>query len=366
MVPDLWVEVDIAALKHNFAQVKSLLAPDVRVAAVVKSNGFGHGYVEPSRAFVEAGADMLAVTRIDEAVTIRNAEVSAPILIFAPIQAANAAEAITADFDITVSSLGLLQAVSDAARRAKKTARIHIKIDTGMGRLGVLCSEAHSLIQTASSLSNIKIAGIYTHFASASARSLASSKEQLNEFQSLITDLNARGLHYEYAHAANSAAILRLPEAHLDMVRPGTVLYGQYPSTSVPRTLDLRPTWKLKARVCEIKTLPKGCTVGYGAEFKTSRVTRTAVVAVGYADGYTMVAEGPVYRQGLVKLAARKFRRHLQMEIRGQSAPVIGRVAMQMTVLDVTDVPNVQPGDEVTVPAMRIPTNPLIPRLYSQ
>jgi len=364
MVHDVWVEVDLAALRHNFAQVRSAVGETTRVMAVVKGNGFGHGGVEPARAFVEAGADALAVTRLEEALPIREAGIASPILLFAPIQPENVEIALEADIDLTVCAVDLAQAVSAAAQRTAKTARVWIKVDTGMGRLGVLPGEARALIGNVRELPGISIAGIYTHFATSADADLASTRAQLGKFGNLLDSLRADGLDYGVASAANSAAIARLPESHLDMVRPGTLLYGQYPSSHVPHSLDLRPTWKLKARVCQVRELPKGSRIGYGSEFTTSRPTRTAVIPVGYADGFTLITEGPVYRQSLLKFAARKARRRLSVEIRGQRAAVLGRVAMQMAILDVTDIGGVEVGDEVVVPAMRIPTSAFIPRVY--
>jgi alanine racemase len=364
MVHDVWVEVDLAALKHNFAQVRSAVPEATRVMAVVKGNGFGHGGIEPARAFIEAGADALAVTRLEEALPIREARIESPILLFAPIQAANAEIAVEAALDLTVCEVELAQAISSAAERVGKIARVWIKVDTGMGRLGVLPDAAPALLASVQELPSVSIAGIYTHFATAMEADLSRTRAQAGVFGKLLDSLRANGTDFGIASAANSAAILRLPESHLDMVRPGTLLYGQYPSPAVPHSLDLRPTWKLKARVCQVRDLPKGSRVGYGGEFTTTRPTRTAVIPVGYADGFTLVPEGQIYRQSALKFAAKKARRSLVVEIRGQRAPVLGRVAMQTTVLDVTDIGGVEVGDEAIVPAMRIPTSALIPRVY--
>ncbi|MCE5324200.1 alanine racemase [bacterium] len=360
---DLWVEVDISALKHNFEQIKRTVG-SVKVMAVVKSNGFGHGYVEPARAFIEAGADALAVTRLDEAMILRDGGINAPILLFAPIQAENADVAINAGLDMTVSDIALARKISEAAVRLGTNARVHIKVDTGMGRLGVSHEQAVRLVQEVHGLANIQIAGIYTHFATAADKSIADTQHQLDRFKQLLERLDTLGIDCGTAHAANSAAILRLPKSHLGMVRPGTLLYGQYPSRFVPHRLDLKPTWKLKARICEIKELQPESPVGYGGEFITKRLTRTAVIPVGYADGFTLAAEGPIYRQSVLKFAMKKMRRRLTVEINGHKAPVLGRVAMQMIVIDITDIPDAKVSDEVTIPAMRIPTSALIPREY--
>lgn len=361
---DVWVEVDCAALKHNLQQVKTLVGSAVRVMAVLKANGFGHGYVEPARAFIDAGADALAVTRLDEALILRNGGINAPILLFAPIQAENAEDAVAADLELTVTSLSLAQSISHAAAKLGKTARVHVKVDTGMGRLGVLPNDAGPIIKAIAGLPGIEVAGTYTHFATAAEKDTGASKEQFRRFAEMLGRLKSSGIDYGLAHAANSAAILRIPEARMDMVRPGTLLYGQYPSAHVPGLLDLKPTWTLKARICDIRALPPGASVGYGGEFVTKRETRTAIIPIGYADGFTLAPEGPLYRQSVLRFAAKKAKRSLHVEIRGSKAPVLGRVAMQMTVVDVTDVPGANIGDEVVIPAMRIPTSALIPRIY--
>lgn len=364
MTNDVWVEVDLGALKHNLQQVKGAVGDRVRLMAVVKANGFGHGYVEPARAFVEAGADALAVTRLGEALTLRSGGIDAPILLFAPVQSDNAEEAVAAGLELTVTGLTLAQSISHAAEKLGKTVRVHAKVDTGMGRLGVLPNDTGPLLKALAGLPGIEVAGIYTHFATAAEKDLGASKEQFRRFADVLGRLRSSGIDYGLAHAANSAAIIRLPEAQMDMVRPGTLLYGQYPSAHVPRTLDLKPTWTLKARICDIRTLPPGATVGYGGEFITKRETRTAIIPIGFADGFTLAPEGPIYRQSVLKFAAKKAKRDLSVEIRGVKAPVLGRVAMQMTVVDVTDIPAASVGDEVTIPAMRIPTSALLPRVY--
>ena len=365
MTHDVWVEVDLAALRHNLRRMRQVVGSGVKIMAVVKANGYGHGYVEPARAFVEAGADALAVTRIDEALTLRQAAVDAPILLLAPVLPENAEAALEADLEMTVTDPTSAQAISRSGVKMGKTARVHVKVDTGMGRLGLAPEDVPGLFQTIALLPNISVAGTYTHFASAAEADIGPARRQLELFARLLTALEAMGFDRGLAHSANSAATLRMPEARLDMVRIGTLLYGQYPSAHVPHELDLAPTWSLKSRVCQVKELPAGSSIGYGEECVTKRRTRTAVIPVGWADGFTLVPEGPLYRQGIVSFAIRKLRRAPGVEVRGRWARVLGRVAMQMTVIDVTDVPGVEVGDEVTIPALRIPTSGLLPRVYA-
>lgn len=364
MSHDVWVEVDLAALRHNFQQVRSALDDEVRIMAVVKANGYGHGYAEPAKAFVEAGADALAVTRIEEALELRSARIDAPILLLAPVQPDNAEAAVEANLDITTTSLQMAETLSEAARRVGKPASVHLKFDTGMGRLGTLPWEAADFAQTVSEMPWIKISGAFTHFATASDRDIRGAKAQLRRFEIVLNELDQRGIDYGAAHAANSAAMLRMPRSHLDMVRPGTVLFGQYPSRHVPQSLSLVSAWRLKVRVCQVRELPAGAAVGYGAEFRTKRATRTAILPIGWADGFTLVPQGPMYRQGILTFALRRRNRSLWAQVRGQRVPVIGRVAMQTTVLDVTRVRGVEVGDEVSIPAMRIPVSSLVPRVY--
>ena len=329
MVDDVWVEVDLAALKHNLRQVHGVVGDGVRIMAVVKANGYGHGYVGPSRAFVEAGADALGVTRLEEGLELREGGISAPILLFAPIQLENAAAAVEADLDLTVTDLSLVRAVSEAARKVGKPARVHVKVDTGMGRLGVSHAEVAGFVESVTGTDNIQIAGIYTHFAGASGKHVAPAGVQCDAFRVSLEYLRSAEVNYGLAHAANSAAILRLPGSHFDMVRPGTLLYGQYPSADVPRTLDLKDTWTLKARVCEVRSFAKGTRIGYGWEYMTKRQTRAAIVPVGYADGFTLVPEGPVYRQSAFRFAARRMKRNPTMILQGRRVPgvLINRMA---------------------------------------
>jgi alanine racemase len=365
MEHDVWVEVDLGALQHNLRQVRGLVGDQVAIMAVVKSNGYGHGCVEPARAFIEAGADAVAVTRIEEGLQLRQSRIEAPILLLAPIQPANAEAAVASELSLTVTSLPLAQAISQAAGKVGKQAQAHVKVDTGMGRLGVPDGEAAGLIEVIAALPSITISGIYTHFATAAEPDLSVSRSQLRAFEAVLGELKARGIDCGLAHTANSAAIIRMPESRLDMVRPGTLLFGQYPSRNVPQGLDLKSGWKLKARICEIKHLPVGAHVGYGAEFRAARPTTTAVLPIGWSDGYTLVPEGPIYRQSVLQFAARKLRRRLWAELHGKQVPIIGRIAAQMTVLDITDIDGIQIGDEVTLPAMRVPVNGLVPRIYT-
>lgn len=362
MQPDVYVEVNRSALTNNLQEVSQLAGSPL--LAVVKANAYGHGMVESARTFAESGAWGVAVTRLSEASDIRQAGIIAPLLVFSPILPKNADEAVGMNVLATVDRLDCAAALSRSAVSAGTTIGVHVKVDTGMGRLGVESNAVLDFFQSLLALPGINISGIYTHFACSPDKDPQPTQQQLKIFQDVLEMLRAENINYGIAHCANSAAIIRFPDSRMDMVRPGTLLYGQYPSTHVSKPLKLQETWKLKARIVDIRDLPAGRSIGYGAEFTTKRSMKMAVVPIGWADGYTMIPDGPVYRQGIVSFALRKLRRQKHVMVNGKRASVLGRVSMQMTCLDITGIDGVQIGDSVELPAMRIPIDTAIPRIY--
>jgi alanine racemase len=322
--------VDGDALTHNLAQMRGMLSPGVRLIAVAKANVYGHG---PAAALLlqAGGADMLAVTHIGEALALRQAGVTADILLFCPLLPDQLPAAIDANLVLTAASRG--DAVAAAAAAAVETT------------------------------------GIYTHFGTAISRNLSGARQQLRRFEQVLQDLSSAGIRPPLAHCANSAATLLMPEAHLDAVRVGTLLYGQYPSAFLSGRLDLRPTWKLVSRVVSLKDVPTGWTVGYGWEARVRRPARLAVVPVGYADGLAVDVRArirlrPVERLRAV-LEAAGIRRPVTAKIAGQPVPVCGRISMQMITLDVTGVDGVEIGSPVELPCRRVTSSPLVPRVIT-
>jgi alanine racemase len=252
--------------------------------------------------------------------------------------------------------------IAAAARRTGKTARVHLKVDTGMGRVGVLPPEALPLAQKIAATPGLSLAGVYTHFARALERDPAPTLRQFEAFQAVLKDLAGAGVDPGLRHCANSAATLRFPEMRLDAVRPGTILYGQYPSAAVPRALGLKDGWRMQARVVAVRDVPARSPIGYGGEFVTKRPTRLAILSIGYADGFTVAPASTA--SGWRGLKALLHPTSLSVTLRGARAPVIGRVSMQVCTLDVTDVPGVAPGDVATVPARRITASARLPRVY--
>lgn len=378
-----WVEINLSALRHNFRAVQSLVGEDIGVIAVVKANAYGHGAVEVGRLFAEMGATMLAVTRLDEGLALRAAGLEAPILLLAPPLQAQCDEVIQHDLTACISDLQGAQNLSHAATRQNRTASVQLKINTGMGRLGV---EPESAIETAKqiqALPNLKLTGAYTHFASASERDTGLVLAQYGRFQPLVQQISrATGLNPKDFHCANSAALLRFPSMRLSCVRPGTILYGQFPSpmageAAQDQGLKLREGFEVKARIIAIKNLRRGQTLGYGPEWKATRPSRIATLAVGYADGLTMEPHARTASYAEVKRAAQVAAKRAaqwygvraddasrKVRLNGQNATIIGRIAMQQCSIDITHLPDAQTGDIATVWMRRLSAGAHLPRVY--
>jgi alanine racemase len=371
LAPNAWVSVSRAALRHNFQALRTELARSSekppQIIAVVKADAFGHGMAEAARVFAETGADFFAVTTPAEALTLREGDIAAPILVFLPPLPDQVNALVDADMDLTVMEDAGLAQIAASAQRLGKKARVHLKVDTGMGRIGVLPENALALAQMISGEPNIIFAGIYTHFAHALDRDPAPTQRQFQTFQQILQQLTDAGIDPGLRHCANSAAILRFPEMRLDAVRPGTILYGQRPSASVPRTLELQDGWRLQARVIAVRDVPTGTAIGYGGEFVTRRPTQIAVLPIGYADGFTVApASASAGWRGIKALVREILGRGpgIAVTLHGKRAPIIGRVSMQISTVDVTDIPGIVPGDIATVPARRITASARLPRVY--
>ncbi len=362
LLHDAWISVSRSALRHNFGAVQVLVGPDVTVMAVVKANAFGHGAGETARVFQDASAGFFAVTTPDEALELRNAGIIGRILVFLPPLPGQVDVLIQAGCDLTVCDSASITAVAEAAQKLGLTAAVHLKADTGMGRLGVLPGEALAAARQIAESRSLRFAGIYTHFAQALEKDDAATRTQFALFQKVLADLEHAKIDPGLRHCANSAALVRFPEMRLDAVRPGTILYGQYPSAAVPRILALQETWRMQARIVSVRDVPSGSAIGYGGEFRTRRASKLAVLPIGYADGFTTApASGSRGWRGL-KILLRPV--PITVTVRGKRAPVVGRVAMQTCVLDVTGIPGVTAGDIAIIPARRLMASARLPRVF--
>ncbi len=346
MRSDVWAEIDLGALAHNISQLRSVLDPATRMMAVVKANAYGHGLLPVAGQVLASGADCLGVARFAEALQLRQAGIAAPVLLFGYTPPSLTPELVANKLSQTVCSYETARQMAAQARKGGLELSVHIKVDTGMGRLGIVVPTENPASPTAAvdaaavdeiraiqGLSGLQVKGIYTHFATADHSDKTYARGQFRLFKGLMAALAGEGAEPVRRHAANSAAIIDMPETHLDMVRAGIAIYGLYPSAAVSRhRLDLRPVMAIKARIIHLKKVDAGFAVSYGAAARTSAPTTIATVCIGYADGYNRL------------LSCRG-----RMLVRGRSAPVIGRVCMDQTMLDVGHIDGVEIGDEVVV-----------------
>ena len=357
-----WIEVSRAALRHNFRAVQALAGRDVQTIAVVKANAFGHGAGDTARVFQDAGADFFAVTTPAEALELRDAGITGRILVFLPPLPDQIDALLEAGCDLTVCDGETVAAVSDAAGRRGVTASVQLKADTGMGRLGALPGDAPAVARQIADAPALRFAGVYTHFARALEKDEAATRKQFAVFQKVLAEMEADKINPGLRHCVNSAALVRFPEMRLDAVRPGTILYGQYPSAAVPRSLALQDTWRMRARIVSVRDLPAGSSLGYGGEFVTRRASKIAVLPVGYADGFTAAPQSA--SRGLRGLRQLFRPAPVTVTVGSKRALVVGRVAMQTCLVDVTDIPAVKAGDLVGIPARRLMASARLPRVF--
>jgi alanine racemase len=330
-----WLEINLSAIANNTRSIKELVGPRVRVLASLKADGYGHGALKVARTTLHNGASMIGVATVSEAAPLREAGISAPILVFGYVPLWQMREAIRLDLTITLYALDAAQALARAAQALDKTARVHIKIDTGMSRLGIRAEQMDEILQLMREihhLPNLELEGIFTHFAKADAEDLSHARLQLERFQNVLQVIEGEGLRPPLVHAANSAATLSLPDAHFDMVRPGVALYGLEPSPDVPLPKGFQPALAFKTQVAQVKLIPAGEGISYGCTYITAQPTRIAVLPVGYADGFR---RAPTNWGSVL--------------IHGQEAPLLGRVCMDQSMVDVSHIPGVRVGDEVVL-----------------
>ena len=329
-----WAEVDLSCLANNLKSFRRLLPPRVRIMAVIKADGYGHGAYEVSRVALQEGASMLGVASLEEGLELRKKGIKSPILILGYTDPRQNRLLLEYDLTPAISHWEAALSLSQQAVAAGKKVPVHVKLDTGMSRLGLRePAGIISLLEKLSALPGIRLEGLFTHFATADEMEKDFMEEQLEKFKAVIREGEKKGIHIPLKHAANSAAAINFPESHLDMVRIGIGMYGYYPSDEVSREkIKLCPVLSLKSRIVLLKKIPSGTPVSYGRTFTAATETLVAVVPLGYGDGYS-----------------RRLSNNGVMLVRGRKVPVIGRVCMDLTMLDVGAVPDVQEGDEVVV-----------------
>ncbi len=324
-------EIDLDAIAFNLQGIRKKVAP-AGIMAVVKADAYGHGAVQVSQTALRNGACCLGVALVEEAIELRQAEIQAPILVFGGMRPEDAPLFVQYQLQATVYETKAILALEKAAKEQNRPVDVHVKIDTGMGRVGVDWRKALPLIERIARSEAVRLAGVYTHFATSDMIDKSYAHLQLARFRHLLDQLQARHINVPLKHTANSGAILDLPESYFDLVRPGVMMYGHYPSKETSESIPLKPAMKFKTQVLHIKQISRGDSVSYGRKFIASEDTFIATLPVGYADGYNRLLSG----QGKVL-------------IRGKVYPVVGRVCMDLIMVDVGRKPSVRVGDEAVL-----------------
>jgi alanine racemase len=328
-----WVEINLAALAHNVQQLKRLLSPQTELMAVVKADAYGHGAIAVAQTVLQHGASWLGVATIPEGIELRKAGIDAPILILGATHTPEQIHAI-AHWQLQPTLCTPQQALifADTLNKLNQSISVHVKLDTGMSRLGVPWKHSVEFVQLVSRCKNLKIASIYSHFATADSPDPTVMIQQQQRFEEAIANLRTAGIPIPRLHIANSAATLADSALHYNLVRVGLAIYGLYPAIHLEPSINLQPVLQLKARVTQVKTIPAGTGVSYGYQFIANQEMLLAVVGIGYADG-----------------VPRNLSNKMKVSIRGQIVPQIGAITMDQLMLDVSTIPDLQIGEVVTL-----------------
>lgn len=326
------LSIDLDALRDNYRRIRQFCGPGVRVLAVVKADAYGHGLVPVSRALVAEGVDYLGVATVSEARSLRQAGIKTPILLLLGIVPHEAAVMVQQDLEVVLYRRDVAEALASQARQQGKVVPVHLKVDTGMGRLGLAVEETIPFLDWLKGFSELRVMGLISHFAVADLEDKTYTRQQLSRFETLLREARHCGWPLPLSHIANSAACLELRETHLAMIRPGIMLYGSSPAPERRPPVALRPVMALRTEILQLKRLPPGSSISYGCTYITTSDCVLAVLPIGYCNGYS---------------------RHLsncgQVLIRGQRAPIRGRVCMNLTMVEVTHLPALREGEVVTL-----------------
>ena len=327
-----YATVNLAALAHNLSCIKRYLSPDCEVMAIVKANAYGHGAEDTARALARQGVGRFAVSSLDEGIALRQAGISASVVVLGALFEEQVSDLVAHQLTPVVSGGHILPSLAKAARSHPAPYPIHLKVETGMGRLGFSPEELLSLLDNPLLRSPLQVEGMMTHLADADGKDSTFTERQLGAFRNMVEQIRQRGFTIPLVHAANSAAIVRFPGAHFSLVRPGIMLYGYHTLPATVPPPDLKPVLSLHTTIVQLRNIPQGGTVSYNGTFVATRPTRIAVLPIGYADGYS-----------------RQLSHRGSVLIRGRRAPIIGLVCMDMIMVDVTDITQLQVGETVTL-----------------
>jgi alanine racemase len=322
------VEVDLKTLSDNFRKIKEHVSP-VKVMPILKANAYGHGLVRIAQFYQELKADYLGVAVVEEGILLRESGINIPILVLGGIWGNQVPHFLQHDLTITASSIDKLNQIDDIAEQMKIKAKVHLKIDTGMERIGVHYYNAEKFLDAAYSCKNMEVEGIYSHFASADASDLSFTRKQLERFEEVLTFFDKRSVELPIRHISNSGGVLQLPEANFDMVRPGIMLFGVYPTREVKNTIDVQPALTWKSLVVYFKVIKANHPVGYDSTWKSERNIRAVTIPVGYGDGYM-----------------RSMSPKAEVLIKDKRYPVIGTISMDQIIANINN-DSAYNGDEV-------------------
>jgi alanine racemase len=324
--------IDHEALRWNLSQIREKVGPQVKILSMVKANGYGHGAGAISKTLAAAGTDAFGVATLEEGVELRQAGIRAPVLVLAGAYEDQLDEFFSHSLTPVVHDLSRLEHLEHAVKQRGATLHVQLKIDTGMGRLGLVAAECGAWIGEIKKLTALKIEGVFSHFSHAESVEGEYTRQQLESFNRVVEHLRAESIRPSLVHFANSAATITLPAAYFDMVRPGIMLYGVYPSPAMANQITLKPVLAWQTKILQLKKVPSGTSISYGQTFITKRKSIIATLPIGYADGYP-----------------RLLSNRGEVLVGGQRAKVVGRVCMDLTMIDVTDIRNVKQGDEVAL-----------------
>lgn len=327
-----YASIDLAALGYNLSRIQERLSKHCSVMAVVKANAYGHGAVDASRALIQSGISRLAVASVHEGIALREAGITAEILVLVDLFDEHIQDLLAYRLTPVITDQRLLPAMAKAAEATNQSFPIHLKVDTGMGRLGFSLGDIMTLFDALPAWKSLRIEGFMTHLADSDGDDPSHTERQLQSFRSLLDQLERRGVNVPIVHAANSAAIVRFPQSHFSLVRPGIMLYGYHTLPEGVACPELKPALSLRTTVMQRRTVKPGDSVSYNRTFVAKRTSTIAVLPIGYADGYSR------------RLSNKGF-----VLINGKRAPIVGLVCMDMTMVDVTDIAGVQVGDDVTL-----------------
>ena len=326
-----FAEIDLGAILYNLRQIRNRVDKDIKIMAIVKADAYGHGMKEVSQAVARKGIDYFGVASLDEARTLREAGIKKNIIVLGAILPEEVEGVLRFNVIQTVSDLAIARLLSQLAQSKKRIIKVHAKIDTGMGRLGVWHKDAVNFVKKLASLKNIKVDGIFTHFPSAEDDKVF-TRNQLRDFKSLIEELLRHGIDIPIKHTSNSMAVIDFKDSHMNMVRPGLIMYGLHPRSDLAKKLRLRPALKLKTKVVYVKPVSRGRSISYGRTYVTKKDTNIATIPVGYGDGYS-----------------RDLSNRGHVLIKGRRLPIVGRVCMDMSMVDAGRSRTVKPGDDVVL-----------------